>query len=95
MGFSEFENRRIEKTVNAFLEKRRPPSDLRKKLDLWEGTLVPRQRTNETLWHFAPRGIRKVASEPASPLPRMRPRQSAGLLQEVRRRPYDQYMEGL
>jgi hypothetical protein len=36
MGFSEFENRRIEKTVNAFLEKRRPPSDLRKKLDLWE-----------------------------------------------------------
>jgi hypothetical protein len=34
MEFSEFENRRIEKIVNAFLEKRRPPPDLRKKLDL-------------------------------------------------------------
>jgi hypothetical protein len=34
MEFSEFEQRRIEKIVNAFLEKRRPPADLRKQLDL-------------------------------------------------------------
>ena len=34
MEFSEFEKRRIEKSVNAFLEKRRPPPNLRKKLDL-------------------------------------------------------------
>ena len=34
MEFSEFENRRIEKLVEAFLEKRRPPPDLRKELDL-------------------------------------------------------------
>lgn len=34
MGFSEFEIRRIEKSANAFLEKRRPPPDLRKELDL-------------------------------------------------------------
>ena len=34
MEFSELEKRRIEKLVNAFLEKRRPPPDLRKKLDL-------------------------------------------------------------
>ena len=34
MEFSEFENRRIEKLVDAFLEKRRPPPDLRQELDL-------------------------------------------------------------
>ncbi len=34
MEFSEFEKRRIEKLVDAFLEKRRPPPDLRQKLDL-------------------------------------------------------------
>ena len=34
MGISEFENRRIEKAVSAFLEKRRSPPDLRKQLDL-------------------------------------------------------------
>jgi hypothetical protein len=34
MEFNEFEKRRIEKLVNGFLEKRRPPPDLRKQLDL-------------------------------------------------------------
>lgn len=34
MEFSEFEQRRIEKLVDTFLEKRRPPPDLRKQLDL-------------------------------------------------------------
>lgn len=34
MEFSELEKRRIEKLVNAFLAKRRPPPDLRKELDL-------------------------------------------------------------
>ena len=34
MEFSEFEKRRMEKLVDAFLEKRRPPPDLRKQLDL-------------------------------------------------------------
>jgi hypothetical protein len=34
MEFSELEKRRIEKLVIAFLEKRRPPPDLRQELDL-------------------------------------------------------------
>jgi hypothetical protein len=34
MEFSEIEKRRIEKLVNGFLEKRRPPPDLRRQLDL-------------------------------------------------------------
>ncbi len=34
MDFSEFEQRRIEKLVDTFLAKRRPPPDLRKQLDL-------------------------------------------------------------
>ncbi len=34
MELSELEQRRIQKAVDGFLEKRRPPPDLRKKLDL-------------------------------------------------------------
>jgi len=34
MEFSEFEQRRIEKLVDTFLEKRQPPPDLRNQLDL-------------------------------------------------------------
>jgi hypothetical protein len=34
MKFSEFEQHRIEKAVDTFLLKRRPPPDLRKQLDL-------------------------------------------------------------
>jgi hypothetical protein len=34
MTMSEFEIRRIEKAVDAFMEKRRPPPDIRKEVDL-------------------------------------------------------------
>ena len=41
MEFSEFEKRRIEKFVDAFLEKRRPPPDLGKQL-AWASALKGR-----------------------------------------------------
>lgn len=34
MAFSEFEIKKLEKTVGAFIEKQRPPVSLRKELDL-------------------------------------------------------------
>jgi hypothetical protein len=33
MSFSEFETKKIEKAIAAFMEKRRPPSSIRSKLD--------------------------------------------------------------
>ena len=34
MAFSELENKRVEKAVSAFMEKRRPPPHIRSQLDL-------------------------------------------------------------